>query len=269
MYWGPYVSVAEKKRRAHATLARLQKKNPELSPARLSGSAMADTWWGKAWNANLEKYADYRNRIGRGRSYLRHDCVLDLKISSGRVESLVMGSASEPYSVRIEIRRLNKGKWSSICDKAKDEIGSLQDLAAGRFPKALGDLFTAKGEGLFPSPREIKFDCSCYDWADMCKHVAAALYGVGARLDGSPELFFTLRGVQAGDLVSLAVEKRKKELLRSASKGRKSSRIMDGGDAKLSALFGVQFAGVKPKRKSPAGKKAAKKTRKKAGRARS
>lgn len=244
MYWGfaPYVSVAEKQRRSEKKLKQLKKKNPKIHPVVINGRTIAKTWWGKAWNSNLERYADYSNRIGRGRSYVRYGSVLDLKISKGNVESLVMGSSSKAYSIKIKISNLTKKKWAEIKEKSKDKIESLQELLDGKFPKNLGEIFTAKGEGLFPAPKEIKLSCSCPDWAVMCKHVAAALYGVGARLDEKPELFFTLRGVKIDDIVSFAVKKRKTELLDSAAKRKKKPRVIKGDDSKLSKLFDIDLS---------------------------
>ena len=87
------------------------------------------------------------------------------------------------------------------------KVETLQTLLEGKFPEDLKELFFAKDAGLFPAPNEIKLDCSCPDWATMCKHVAAVLYGVGARLDASPELFFTLRGVNMDDAYQSGGEK--------------------------------------------------------------
>ncbi|MEA3333406.1 MAG: hypothetical protein U9Q58_07400, partial [Pseudomonadota bacterium] len=189
--WGypRYVSVAEKKAKAAKKLKQLRKKRPDIKPVVIEGRTLAHTWWGKSWNRNLERYADFSNRIGRGRSYLRHGAVLDLKIESGKVISLVQGSTSRPYEIEITIKPISPALWASIKNQCRGELKSLQDLLAGRFPKGLGEIFFAQGEGLFPVPKEISFDCSCPDWASMCKHVAATLYGVGARFDEDPSLF--------------------------------------------------------------------------------
>lgn len=257
MYWrfAPYVSVAEKQRKSEKKLKQLKKKNPKIQPVVIEGRTLAKTWWGKAWNSNLEKYADYSNRIGRGRSYVRYGSVLDLKISKGNVESLVMGSGSKAYSIKIKISNLAKKQWAEIKEKSKDKIESLQELLDGKFPKNLGEIFTAKGEGLFPAPKEIKLSCSCPDWAVMCKHVAAALYGVGARLDEKPELFFTLRGVKIDDIVSFAVKKRKTELLDSATKRKKKPRIIQGDDSKLSKLFDIDLSDTETEEIKPGPRK--------------
>jgi len=262
----PYVTVAERKEKAQKTLKRLQKKQPDLEPILIEGKGLAKTWWGKAWHTNLKNYADFSNRIGRGRSYVKNGFVLDLKITRGKIDALVLGSESMPYSIQIKIAALPKKKREAIKKKSKDKIDSLQELLEGKFPRDLEQIFTAKGAGLFPSPKEIKMDCSCPDWAIMCKHVAATLYGVGARLDQDPELFFSLRGIDVGDLIDFAVKKRKKELLGSVSGKKKSSRVIKDSEAELSSLFNIDFsesntpaARAKPKKKASKKKKTAKK----------
>ena len=238
-YWGypPYVSVAEKKAKAAKKLKQLKKKNPGIKPVVIEGKSLAGTWWGKAWNRNLESYADYSNRIGRGRSYVRHGAVLDLQIDSGKVESLVQGSVSKPYSVSIKIKALNKKVWQEIKSACEGKLDSLQELLAGKFPKALGEIFTTQGKGLFPTPKEIDFSCSCPDWAYMCKHVAATLYGTGARLDEDPGLFFKLRRVKMKDLITQAVEDKTHKLLKKAKK--KTSRVIAESD--VAGLFGIEM----------------------------
>ena len=238
-YWDfpRYVSVAEKREKAAKKLKQLSKKNPNLKPVILQGSAIARTWWGKAWNLNLERYADYHNRIGRGRSYVRHGAVLDLQIDPGEARAFVQGSRSSPYSVVISITTLKKDIWQTILEQCQGMLESLQELLNGSFPKAIGEIFTHADSGLFPSPKEIKFSCSCPDWAGMCKHVAATFYGIGARLDESPELFFRMRNVEMADLIGQAITGHKQKLLARASK--KSSRIIEETD--LSRTFGIEL----------------------------
>ncbi len=233
-----YVSVAEKKAKAERKLAALKKKNPGINPITIEGRSLAKTWWGKSWNKNLERYADYANRIGRGRSYVRHGAVLDLQINPGQINAMVMGSGSSPYRVTITIKPVLKNHWRNIRNQCKGKMDSLKQLMAGKFPKTLEDVFTRKGEGLFPAPKEISMDCSCPDRAVMCKHVAAVLYGAGARLDQNPSLLFVLRKADVKDLVSEAVKESKKELLTRSRK--KSSRVI-GDNSDLSNLFGIDL----------------------------
>ena len=238
-YWGypRYVPVGEKKAKAEKKLKKLIKDNPDIKPVFVEGRALARTWWGKSWNLNLERYADYSNRIGRGRSYVRNGAVLDLQIGSGKVDSLVQGTISTPYNVTIRIKAITKPIWDKMKAASAGKLDSLQELLAGKFPQVLGEIFMAKGEGLFPSPQEIEFHCSCPDWAYMCKHVAATLYGIGVRLDKDPGLFFKLRQVEMGNLISQAVEDRTHKLLRVAEK--KTGRVID--DSNLGDIFGIDM----------------------------
>lgn len=241
-YYPKYVTVAEKRDKAKKKIKQLRKKNPHIRPIILEGKALAKTWWGKAWNNNLESYADYRNRISRGRSYVRHLAVLDLQIAPGKVTSLVQGSMGTPYEVVISITKMKKKNWQNIKKKCQSRLSSLPDLLAGRIPKGLQEIFMVQGKGLFPAPSEIEFDCSCPDWASMCKHVAATLYGVGARLDEDPALFFTLRQAVIDDLVSQAVQSKTASIIEKPTTG--SSKII--ADDKLSDLFGLDMDDLVP-----------------------
>ena len=235
-----YVSVAEKRARAEKKIRQLRKKNPDLAPVIIEGRTLARTWWGQSWNTNLERYADYRNRIERGRSYARHLAVLDLRIDKGKVGALVQGSRSKPYTVDIKIKPLLKKNWSKITAACADQLDSLQDLLAGRFPKPLAHLFMQKGSGLFPTPGEIHFSCSCPDWASMCKHVAATLYGVGARLDHEPSLFFILRQVNMDDLIANALEETTGQWIQKAE----NSAQPTIAEADLGNVFGIDMDAI-------------------------
>jgi len=233
--YGKYVTVQERKNKAIKAVEKLRKKNKDISPIIIEGRSIEKTWWGKAWNSNLESYSDYSNRIQRGRSYVRNGSVLDLKIEKGIVRALVQGSRAKPYEVDVRINRINEDLWKKIIKSCEGKIESLQELIDGKFPKALSELFTAKGNGLFPSPKEIDFSCSCPDWASMCKHVAAVLYGIGARLDDNPEMFFSLRDVNIEDLISKVIQGKTQDMLSKAElKGR---RILEDED--IETLFGV------------------------------
>ena len=236
-YYPRYVTVAEKRQKAQKTIEKLKKKNPDIAPIIISGKKLTRTWWGKSWNDNLESYSDYSNRIGRGRSYVRNGAVLDLKITPGNISALVQGSETKPYQINITINSLPKDTWESITKACEGKIDSLQELIEGKFPKALSDLFTAQGKGLFPAPKEISLNCSCPDWANMCKHVAAVLYGVGARLDDNPALFFVLRNVKIDELISQAITHKSRTLLEKSKA--KSSRIID--DTDISGMFGIEM----------------------------
>ncbi len=261
-----YVSVAEKRAKAERKILQLKKKNPAISPVCVNGNKLAESWWGISWNKNLESYADYSNRIGRGRSYVRHGAVLDLKIKSGKITSLVQGSVSRPYAIEISIQKIKTPAWETILQKCQGKIGSLNALLDGKLPKAMIDILIDKKDGIFPSPGEIKFYCSCPDSATMCKHIAATLYGVGTRLDQDPSLFFTLRGVDMKKLVSQTIGKEADQLIKK-SKTKTSKRIIRNAD--LSSTFGIEFDTSplpgSPKPMVPAQKTSPKKQIKKTG----
>lgn len=199
-YYKPYVSADEKRRRAEKAAAKLFKGGGTQLPVRLEGRTIASSFWGKAWCANLESYSDYSNRMPRGRSYVRNGSVIHLDIRRGEIEALVSGSRL--YTVKITIAPVREERWKALCRECAGSIGSLMELLGGKLSQRVMEIMTRRDFGLFPSPKEIKLDCSCPDWAEMCKHVAAALYGVGARLDEKPELLFLLRHVSHQDLVS-------------------------------------------------------------------
>lgn len=236
-YYGfpPYITVAEKRVKADRKIAKLMKTHPDIEPVLIEGTAIASNWWGKAWNRNLESYADYANRIARGKSYVRNHAVLDLKIEKGRVEALVQGSSAKPYDVRVDIEELDKARWEKLVELCNHRIESVEKLVDGKFPRELEALFNERTYGLFPAPKEIHFSCSCPDYAYMCKHVAAVLYGIGARLDQNPALFFTLRGVEIEELVKRSLESRMESMLKNA--GKKTSRVM--GDEEMHDVFGI------------------------------
>ncbi len=199
----PYVSVAERHRKAEAAAKKLVKKSGRsLAPVNLASRKIATTFWGKAWCDNLEAYSDFANRLPRGRAYVRNGSVIDLQILRGKVEALVQGS--DLYKIAIGFSPLAAKRWKDFKTRSAGKVTNLLDLLQGRLSKDILADITARDAGLFPSPKEIDLDCSCPDWADMCKHVAAVLYGVGARLDEKPELFFTLRGVDMQELVTAA-----------------------------------------------------------------
>lgn len=254
--WRPYVSVAERRRNAMKKIAKLIKAGRKVAPVEIDGRKITATFWGEAWCRNLEAYSDYANRLPRGRTYVRNGSVIDLQIEAGRVRALVSGS--DIYEVDIRIKPIARPRWTDIKRRCAGQIDSLVELLRGSISKGVMEVVTRKGEGLFPSPQEIALSCSCPDWASMCKHVAAVLYGVGARLDRAPEMLFTLRGVDPVEMVEAAVEPPSK-----AGKPRKGRTLVSED---LSSVFGVDFdmegvskEGVAPKARR---KRTAAKTRK-------
>src|SRR5450759_1525033 len=200
--WHPYVSTAERRRQALRKMQQLRKKGHHVSPVTVEGRTIAKTFLGKAWCENLERYSDFANRLPRGRTYVRNGSVIDLQIVSGEVKALVSGS--EIYEVAVKVTPVTKARWKSICKDCAGAIDSLVELLQGRFSTGVMERICREKTGLFPSPNEIQLSCSCPDWASMCKHVAAVLYGIGARLDQRPELLFRLHAVNEKDLIANA-----------------------------------------------------------------
>jgi uncharacterized Zn finger protein len=223
--------VAERRRQAAKKVAKLKKAGHKISPIEVVGRKIAATFWGDAWCKNLESYSDYSNRLPRGRTYVRNGSVIDLRIEAGRVRALVSGS--DIYTVDIRIKRLAKTRWTGIKGQCAGKIDSLVELLQGSISKGVMEIVTRKGGGLFPAPREISLSCSCPDWAIMCKHVAATLYGVGARLDHNPELLFTLRGTDPAEMVEAAVAQ--------PPPGGKSRRGRGLASDELSSVFGIDI----------------------------
>jgi uncharacterized Zn finger protein len=171
-----------------------------LSPVKIEGRQIARTFWGKAWCDNLESYRDYENRLPRGRTYVRNGSVVDLQISPREVTAMVSGS--KIYKVKVSIGDVGPAHWKTLCADCSGGIDSLVELLQGRFSKGVMERLCRQDTGLFPRPSEIRFTCSCFDYASMCKHIAAVLYGVGSRLDERPELLFRLRAVDETELLS-------------------------------------------------------------------
>jgi uncharacterized Zn finger protein len=243
--WMPYVTVAERRRRAEKQMRKLLKKGQTASPITLQGRTIARTFWGKAWCDNLERYSDYANRLPRGRAYVRNGSVIDLQVVPGKVIAAVSGTVL--YHVVVEISPVPEAQWRSICNDSAGEISSLVELLQGRFSKAVMERLCQQRSGLFPQPSEIGLSCTCPDWASMCKHVAAVLYGIGARLDEEPGLLFKLRGVDENELIARAGT----ALPLSNKKPQKNRLLSSEG---LAEIFGLEMAGGRTR--GEAGKKA-------------
>jgi uncharacterized Zn finger protein len=231
--WKPYVSVAARREQAARAAAQLAKRGRPMSPVVIDGRKIATTFWGRAWCDNLERYSDYATRLPRGRSYVRNRAILDLQIAPGIVKAIVSGSSL--YDTQITVAGVAKGKWQAVCRDCGGAIESLIELLQGRLSDRVMTRICDQRTGLFPSPGEIAFSCSCPDWASMCKHVAAVLYAIGARLDQQPDLLFLLRKVDQQELITHAG--------RGAARARepeRTGRRLDERD--LSAMFGIDIA---------------------------
>ncbi len=253
MRFPTYVPVAARRARAARKVASLRKQGKKVQPVEITGNLIARSFWGKRWCKHMESFSDYRNRLPRGRSYARHGAVCDLAIRAGRVDALVFGT--RPYHVAIRIQKLKPAVWKSIKARCTGQIGSVIELLQGRLSDQVMAVVTDRSRGLFPTPRQIEFDCDCPDWAGMCKHVASVLYGVGNRLDDSPELLFLLRKVDESELIDA-------DLALPAGSAQEDSLAEDD----LSGIFGIELDTDEPRDPSSRPrKKAAPNARKRGG----
>jgi len=229
--WRPYVSVAQRRATAAREMQKLRKKGKKIEPVEVEGRKIARTFWGEAWCNHLEKFSDYANRLPRGRTYVRNGSVCHLAISKGKIEAIVSGS--ELYNIDIRITPLSANRWKKVRKQCAGQIGSMLELLQGSLSNQVMGIVTDRNEGLFPKPSEVKFSCDCPDWAGMCKHIAAVLYGIGTRLDHQPELLFLLRNVDQEELITAELE------LQTATSGKGKRRRLANQD--LSDVFGVEI----------------------------
>ena len=230
--WAPYVPVAQRRRNAMKKMDALRKKGVDIQPVTIEGRKIARSFWGEAWCEHLESFSDYENRLPRGRTYVRNGSVCHLGVAKGQIEAKVSGS--ELYTVKVSIKTLPGKKWTEIKGRCSGQIGSLLELLQGKLSDHVMGVVTDRKEGLFPLPGEMSFHCSCPDSARMCKHVAAVLYGIGARLDTKPELLFALRGVDHEELIAADAEK---AVAAATSRGKSKRLAAD----ELGDVFGIEI----------------------------
>jgi len=199
--WPKYVPVAKKRQRSAREVELLRSNGIELQPVVIEGRRIVRTFWAQKWCEHLESFSDYANRMPRGRTYVRNGCVLHLQVTKGQIKAMVSGTTI--YHVKISVDQFSDVKWNAVKEQCTGKIGSLLELLQGKFSTEVMSVVTHKHNGLFPLPAEIKLNCTCPDWASMCKHVAAVLYGFGNRLDEQPETLFLLRGVEHKELISV------------------------------------------------------------------
>lgn len=230
--WRPYVSKRKRQGLALGEIRQLKEKGFNPSPVRVGQGPIAGRPWGQAWCKNIECFSDFKSRLPAGRTCLRQNAVIHLEVTAGLVTALVQGE--ELYRVRVGIQPANLDAWENLRQQCHGRIGSLLELIQGNLEEDVMALMARSGDGLFPAPDDIDFRCSCPDWAQMCQHVAATLYGVGHRLDQAPELLFTLRGVDAASLVDGAVDSLVEDL--------KPLPEAPWDDSELGDLFGIDLA---------------------------
>ena len=230
-------TVSELQSKAKASMRKLEKQGRTLNPIAIEGRTIARSWWGIAWIDNLDRYADFSNRIGRGKKYVRAGCVIDLQVSRGKISAVVQGSRAAPYEVTIDIDPLPTDALDTMLTGTSVRAESLDALLDGNFPDELKDSLTARTNGIFPAPSEIHFRCSCPDSARICKHVAAAIMAVAPGLDRDPMPLFDLRGVETEGPIARTVEHKLNLMLENADV--ETDRSLDVDDDQLTALFGV------------------------------
>lgn len=233
----PYVSAAKRQSLSKKAAAKLSKESGRATaPVVIEGRAIAKSFWGCAWCDHLETISDYENRLPRGRTYARNGSIIDLHITPGQVTALVQGSSL--YRIDIRFQPMQAERWQAFKQRSAGHVTNLIDLLQGKLSKEILADVTRRETGLFPAPSEIKMTCSCPDWAGLCKHLAAVLYGVGSRLDHQPELLFELRGVEVAELIAAATA--------SAAAGPITGEAQTAAESALagedlSALFGVDL----------------------------
>lgn len=202
---------------------------------KLSSKMISYEWWGQQWCQNIAEYADYSNRLERGRAYIRKGAVKEINISDGHITAMVKGTRPQAYKVEISVDPVSDVLSQKILNQIKD----ISDLRNGKVPDNCRNIFTVD-KGLFPKAREIKFACSCPDIAYMCKHVAAVLYAVGSILDQEPLLLFQLRGIDVEEYLDKQLFDATNEMLLNINSRSDNERMI--ADDMLADLFGIDIA---------------------------
>jgi len=257
--WGPRETVGERRARCEKLIAKLRKKKGVIiRPIIIEGMKITKTFWGNAWCKNMESYADYSHRIDRGRSYARHRSIIDLSETKNGFTAQVLGT--DPYQVDIAITPLPPATRKALKKTCTGKVDSLINLLSGSLDDSIMSHMANPENGLFPKPEEIKITCNCPDYATLCKHAAAVLYGIGHRLDTDPKLLFKLRQVDHSELANTATQ----TIGTIAAEAQKSDADLD--DTDLSDIFGIDIdtddlseKTAQPPKVKKAKKKAAKK----------
>ncbi|MCB0192356.1 MAG: SWIM zinc finger family protein [Anaerolineae bacterium] len=169
-------------------------KTDEGIKARSKKGKFVKNWWAKRWIDTLEKLID-AGRLRRGKRYARQGQILSIEETKSGIKAKVQGSRSTPYQVSLDITPLTKAQWDAVIDALADQAIFTAQLLSGEMPQDIEDVFTQVGVSLFPgTSAELTTKCSCPDWANPCKHVAAVHYILGERFDEDPFMLFRLRG---------------------------------------------------------------------------
>ncbi len=184
---------------------------PESTPLAAEGGikahsrrgSFAKNWWAKRWIAVLEGF-EIGARLGRGRRYARRGQVLSIDVDRELVTAEVQGSRAKPYKVAITVKALSKDEWVEVGEKLASQARFAAKLLAGEIPQDIEAVFDEVGLSLFPDPlHDLQTHCSCPDWSNPCKHIAAVYYLLGEEFDRDPFLIFKLRGMEREALMEL------------------------------------------------------------------
>jgi uncharacterized Zn finger protein len=161
------------------------------------------SWWAKRWTAVLDAF-NLGARLSRGRSYARSGQVLSIDVSEGKIQAKVQGSRPKPYEVKIQVQELPKAAWAKVAAAAAAQAIFASKLLAGEMPHEMEEIFRAAGVSLFPErSKDLTTDCSCPDWSNPCKHIAAVYYLLGEEFDRDPFLIFRMRGMSREGFLGL------------------------------------------------------------------
>jgi uncharacterized Zn finger protein len=175
--------------------------------ARTQRGRFGEHWWSQRWIGVLESFGNSK-RLGRGRTYARKGQVMNIDLQPGLVTAQVQGSRSTPYRVRIEIAPLSDAQWERAIDALAAQAFFAAQLLGGTMPPEIEDVFTAAGASLLPTSADVEMSCSCPDWANPCKHIAAVYYLLAEAFDRDPFHTFTLRGRTRDQVVEALRERR-------------------------------------------------------------
>jgi uncharacterized Zn finger protein len=195
--------------------------------------AFGQSWWARRWLDVLERL-ELGGRLTRGRSYARRGQVLDITIEEGLVRASVQGSRSEPYAVTIRVRPLSASEWGKVAESLRGQARFAAKLLASEMPEDVEEAFKGTGVTLFPARRaELATECSCPDWANPCKHIAAVYYLLGEEFDRDPFLIFRLRGIEREELLPrlAQVARRSRPAASGTASGNFGSDLTPSGSA--------------------------------------
>ncbi len=174
--------------------------------------AIGETWWSRRWVKVLESLG-MGTRLTRGRSYARQGQVLSIDIETGLVKAKVQGSMEKPYAIKIRLHPLTNQDWEQVTDAMASQAIFAAKLLAGEMPSNIEEAFEAAHLSLFPTAQEdLQTSCTCPDWANPCKHIAAVYYILAERFDEDPFLLFKLRGRTKEEIIQALREKRVESL---------------------------------------------------------